>query len=324
MSAVAEYQVDQNVVNRFRLLDQRKRLAHAYLFIGPDGSGQFETALAVAKMLNCESVKEPRPCGQCAACLKMDSGNHPDLIICDAANDSSIKIHQVRDVVRMTQLCPYEAKWKIVVIHGADVFTPDAANALLKTLEEPSPRNVFLLTTSVPDRVLTTIRSRCHAVHFYGQACTRLSQRLATVEKIPHADADFLSRFSEGCYGKAVRLNEDAFIAWKNEVIDWFLHRRNEQEFLKAVLSDSLHAQKTLQVLLCCFKDLLMLKARVLEGKITNADRVQDLQLCAPRYSMEQLQEILAQIVSTQKMVEANLNIKIPFMLLKEKIWLSN
>jgi DNA polymerase-3 subunit delta' len=323
MGMVTEDLVDKRILDRFRSLSQRQRLAHAYLLVGPQGSGKLATAGAIAKMLNCEDPGN-KPCGQCPSCMKIDAQNHPDVLLCDRGEDETIKILKVREIIHKMQLRPYEAMMKIVIIHGVDLLTTEAANAFLKTLEEPAPDTLLLLTTAAVERVLDTVKSRCQLVHFPGLSCSFVSGQLVNRGVMDPAGAQLAAGFSEGCYGKARQLQDKGFINWKNEVMDQFLFGPAEEKFLKSVISDNQSARDALDALLFCFKDMLLLKAHGGQERMTNKDRLDDLKKCAERYSVDHLRDILNTIVNAKRMLDGNLNIKVPFMVLKEKIWLSN
>ena len=256
MSTAVELTVNEKIVERFRSLMGRERLAHAYLLIGPEGSGKVETAFAVAKLVNCEALAKSF-CGKCSSCLKIDGGNHPDVLMFDQGEDQSIKIHKIRELIQRVQLRPYEAKKKVVILKDMDLLTTEGANALLKTLEEPAASSLLLLTTANPERVMETVKSRCHAVHFFGLSRHELSGRLQKEAKMPAQEADVMSGFSEGCYGKACRLQEEDFIRRKNELINKFLFDSADEALLKFVLSDREMTKETLDILLFCFKDLV-------------------------------------------------------------------
>lgn len=319
----AEALVNEKILSRFERLIKNGRLAHAYLLVGPQGSGKFETALAVARAVNCESADQGF-CGTCSSCKKIDSGNHPDIVICDRGENQSIKIQKVRELVQRIQMRPYEAKRKVVILREMDTLTTEGANAFLKTLEEPTASSLLLLTTANPERILATVISRCHVVHFFAQSRQDLTQRLEREFKISKPQAEVIAGYSEGCYGKARFFQEDGFISRKNDVITQFLFTGIDEASLKSILSDQDQIKETLETLLFCFKDLMLLKAGGSDERITNSDRIQDFKTCAARYSLDQLRDVLAEIVNTKKMLDASLNVKIPFMLLKEKIWISS
>lgn len=140
------------------------RIAHAYLFSGPEGIGKRKVALAFIQQLFCASGNG---CGNCPSCRKVASGNHPDIhhLLPDG---QFIKIDQVRDLQKELSYRPYEAPRKACIVDGAEKLNPASANALLKTLEEPPGNAIMILLTTAVDNVLPTIRSRCQILAFAG------------------------------------------------------------------------------------------------------------------------------------------------------------
>ena len=149
-----------------------ERVHHALLFIGPRGIGKRTTAEALAHRLLCATPQGNDPCRQCGACTRFSTGNHADFIIIGGRKDSSggyeksIKIDEVRTLQTKLNLKPFEGGRRVVLIHHAERMNPATANALLKTLEEPSPDTYFVLTTQNHNALLPTIVSRCQSLKF--------------------------------------------------------------------------------------------------------------------------------------------------------------
>ncbi|MBI3315701.1 MAG: hypothetical protein HYZ87_01830 [Candidatus Omnitrophica bacterium] len=146
---------------------KKSRLPHALLFAGPARSGQREAALVLAKSLFCEKGILEGGCDVCVQCRQVSGAAHPDLFILEVQKDSKvIKIEAVRELIARAGLRPFQARAKLFVIDGAERLNEDAQNALLKTLEEPEGSTFFVLITSSPERLLSTIRSRVHPLRF--------------------------------------------------------------------------------------------------------------------------------------------------------------
>jgi DNA polymerase III subunit delta' len=143
---------------------EARRLPHALLFAGPEGIGKATCAIALAAALNCES-QPGEGCEACVSCQKIGAGLHPDLIHL-APEGASIKIERVRALEERLSFAPNEASTRVVLIDGAERLTDGAANALLKSVEEPRPGTVFVLTSSAPHRVAPTLVSRCQRIRF--------------------------------------------------------------------------------------------------------------------------------------------------------------
>ena len=142
------------------------RIAPAYLFCGPRGTGKTSSARILARSLNCISsdAPTPEPCGHCEVCVAITAGNALDVIEIDAASNTGVD--NIRELIERSRFAPVQARWKVYVIDECHMLSTAAFNALLKTLEEPPPRVVFVLATTDPQRVLPTILSRCQRFDF--------------------------------------------------------------------------------------------------------------------------------------------------------------
>ena len=160
---------------------ERGRLAHAYLFSGPDLTGLAALARTLAKALNCQAPRRRVPgaaavdcCDECASCRKIDADTHADTHWVRAESKSRIiTIDQMRGLMQEIHLKPNAAEYKVAVIEAADRLNPQAGNAFLKTLEEPPPKSILILLTTEPQRILETISSRCLRLNFAGEGSRR-------------------------------------------------------------------------------------------------------------------------------------------------------
>jgi len=157
----------ERVVDALRRSIAANRVAHAYLFEGPNGCGRRTTALALVQALFCAAPVAGDACGACPSCRKLAAGHHPDLHLLEPLPDKrDIVIDQVRELQQVLSLRPYEASRKACLIHPAERMTVGAANSLLKTLEEPPGHAVIILLASQSDLLLPTVRSRCQHLRF--------------------------------------------------------------------------------------------------------------------------------------------------------------
>ncbi len=141
------------------------RMTHAYLFTGPRGTGKTSTARLLAKAVNCENPDVSlRPCNVCPICLAITGGALLDLIEIDAASNRGID--EIRDLRDKVHFSPSQARFKVYVIDEVHMLTPEAFNALLKTLEEPPPHVIFVLATTEPHKIPDTVLSRCQRFDF--------------------------------------------------------------------------------------------------------------------------------------------------------------
>ena len=198
------------------------RLPHALLFRGPAGVGKRLFARGLAATLNCRLSTSGEAqtgggesdgvrltaCGHCSSCHKLKSGNHPDFLVIQPEKDA-IKIGQVREMSRAITYPPYESRYRVVLLEDVHAMQAAAANSLLKTLEEPPPGNILILTAEASRQVLPTILSRCQTLPFLplteDETLTIVKRLLPDIEE---DTARLLARFSDGSPGKALLLHE--------------------------------------------------------------------------------------------------------------------
>ncbi|MBI4289029.1 MAG: DNA polymerase III subunit delta' [Chloroflexi bacterium] len=192
---------------------KRGGLAHAYLLVGPPHVGKMTLACDIAKTLNCTG--DNPPCGQCPACVRVTSGKYADVASVGRVKDEKsgrlkrdIGIDQMRDVQKAAHLPPYEGKFKVFIIDGAELLSTDAANCFLKTLEEPPPHIVFLLLAGKESDVLPTVVSRCQRVEVRPLPPERIEAALVDRWAVGPAQARLLAHLSQGCLGWALQAKD--------------------------------------------------------------------------------------------------------------------
>ena len=169
----------EHVARTLRQAVSQDRVAHAYLFCGPRGTGKTTTARILSKVINCLQPQNGEPCDVCAPCLAINEGRFMDLIELDAASNRGIDdIRSIREKVNFT---PAEGKYKSYIIDEAHMLTPDASNAFLKTLEEPPAHVIFILCTTDPQKLLPTILSRCQRFDFKRLSLEEMVGRLRMI-----------------------------------------------------------------------------------------------------------------------------------------------
>src|SRR5258706_4593472 len=207
----------RDVVGQVRLIDLLSRsvaggtLPSSLLFAGPAGIGKHLTALSVAQALNCLQGSAFKvhgsgadACGVCPACTRIARGVHPDVLIVSPGDSGAIKIDQVRDIVDRAQYRPFEGRRRVVIIDEADALVAQAQNALLKTLEEPTPSSVFILVTARPDMLLPTVLSRCPQLRFRPLSAADIATAL-TARGRTETEARAVAATADGSLGQALQ-----------------------------------------------------------------------------------------------------------------------
>ncbi len=194
------------------------KIAHAYCFAGPRGVGKRKTAVELAKALNCEQ-KQDDACDRCRTCLRINHGNHPDVVHIKP-DGASIKIDQVRQLQRTFSFTPGKGVTRVIMIEQADLMTPQAANSLLKFLEEPVSAMVALLITENIHVMLSTILSRCQILRFSQLPPEVLAKKLEQ-QGIDKENARILAYLSQGEESDFQLLDQGEFAQLCKQVIEW-------------------------------------------------------------------------------------------------------
>jgi DNA polymerase-3 subunit delta' len=207
----------RDVVGHVRLVDLLSRsiaggtLPPSLLFAGPAGIGKHLASLSVAQFLNCLKPSSTDACGTCAACTRIARGVHPDVLFVTPGDNGSIKIDQVRDIVDRAQYRPFEGRRRVVIIDQADALVHPAQNALLKTLEEPTPSSVFIMVTAHPDMLLPTVLSRCPQLRFRPLSLEEMVQALIARGRTETA-ARAVAATADGSLGQALQASAEELV----------------------------------------------------------------------------------------------------------------
>lgn len=264
------------------------------------------------------------PCGQCSQCRRVAQGLHPDVRIIgvgtgdeEGANRRDIRIEQVRDIESFLNLTPYEGVCKVVVVDGAELMNTAAANALLKTLEEPPGDSLLLLLTASEDALLPTIRSRCSALYLKPAAKSELQEHLARDYDADPDLAERVARISRGCIGQAVNAlrdpealeQRDADLQRLQEVCAGGLDMRFDYaaELATRFVRDRDAAKELLYLWLRWWRDLLLIKEGA-EDYLHNSDHLAPLRLQATRLSTGQVVAFIKRLNRTLEALDANAN----------------
>src|SRR5215468_305263 len=192
---------------------KNNRVAHAYIFSGARGVGKTTAARILAKALNCVKGPTPEPCGVCDSCREIATGISLDVIEIDAASNRGID--QIRELREMVRYAPAASRTKVVILDEAHMLTGEASNALLKTLEEPPDRVVFVMATTEPENLEDTIRSRSQHFHFRALTFAEITRRLEEIAqkenlKVEPGAMAVIARMAEGSLRDALSLLEQA------------------------------------------------------------------------------------------------------------------
>ena len=206
---VGQAHVTETLQNAIR----NNRVAHAYIFSGARGVGKTTAARILAKALNCVNGPTPEPCGVCDSCKEIAAGSSLDVIEIDAASNRGID--QIRELREMVRYAPAAARSKVVILDEAHMLTGEASNALLKTLEEPPDRVIFVMATTEPENLADTIRSRSQHFHFRALTFAEITGRLQEIAqkenlKIEAGALAVIARMAEGSLRDALSLLEQA------------------------------------------------------------------------------------------------------------------
>ena len=299
-------------------------LAHAYLLVGPAHVGKMTLAFNLAQALNCEATDSP--CGRCLSCEKIASAKHSDVQVIGLSHGGAsveiklraeISIDQIRQIQHSANLPPFEGNYKIFIIDGAELLSVEAANCLLKTLEEPAARVVFILLT-INERLLPmTVVSRCQRLELLPMAITELEEALNKNWGVARQKANLLARLSHGCLGWAVSVALDnSLMEQRAERLDELLEiikADDEERFsFAARLATQFNqnrrlVQEWLDLWLDCWRDLLLIKVG-LSGYINNIDRLETFIDMAESYRLTQIKTFIDSIRVAGEQFRQNAN----------------
>ncbi|MFC2010369.1 ATP-binding protein [Chloroflexota bacterium] len=299
-------------------------LAHAYLFIGPAHVGKMALAINLAQALNCEAA-EP-PCGQCPPCERIASAKHADVqIIGLSLNDDSaesksraeISIDQIRNIQHSASLPPFEGRYRVYIIDGAELLSLEAANCLLKTLEEPTGKVVFVLLTTSERLLPKTVVSRCQTVELSPVPAGEIETFLIDSRGVEPEKAKLLAKLSHGCPSWAVSAAvDDSLLEQRAELLDRMVETINtncDERFTYTAQLATRYSQnrglvhERLDLWLDWWRDLLLVKAGS-ANNITNIDRADSLARMAAGFSLAQIRDVIENIRAAGEQLRQNAN----------------
>jgi len=291
----------------------QQRIGHSYVFSGLAAIGKKTLALEFAQALNCENVDEKNgACGQCASCRKMIHGNHPDMHILET-QAQFIRIDAIRNIQEQMTFKPLEGRRRLFVINDADKMNEQAANALLKTLEEPSADNIIILVTARPYWLPQTILSRCRHVRMNPLSAETVARFLIEQKQMDSAKASLLASLSAGSIGQALELDSQDMIAFRAE-LSRLLTAAGQGDPL-GLLSlasflgqDKKEIKQGLKILNTYFRDALVYKETAQASLIINADDLPVVSRLAERLNGGQILQNIALVEKSNETIEMNVN----------------
>ena len=293
---------------------ENNRVSHAYILNGERGSGKKMLANLFAMTLLCETG-DNEPCGKCHSCKQAESGNHPDIIRVTHEKPNSISVDDIRTQVNNTvDIKPYQGPYKVYIIPQADMMTPQAQNAILKTIEEPPSYAVFLLLTENAETLLPTINSRCVMLKLRNIKDTLIKKYLMENLEIPDYKADMCTAFAQGNMGRAIMLaNSDHFNEIREEAVQLLKHISEMElnEIVAAVKNISVYKLEItdyLDTIMIWYRDVLLYKATKEIDKVVFKDQLQSIKEQARKSSYEGIELILESLEKAKARLKANVN----------------
>lgn len=285
------------------------RIAQAFIFHGPKGVGKCLTALNFAKAVNCASPGEAGSCDSCPSCRKISSLSHPDVSVLRPEKEGgSVGIDEIRALIKDIGLKPYELRKKFYIIDG--FMKEEAANAVLKTLEEPPSDSVIIIIAESLEDLLPTIASRSQTVKFFPLKAEEVIEILVEVHGIEKEKAHVIAHLSSGRPGEAVRYKDGALLERREEVLaavaagallDLNLDKLPRHE-LKACLN----------VMLAWYRDMLVAKTAGSGGpEFFNVDRKDEIARQAAATGADKICGAITQILKTSSYLDRNANPKL-------------
>ncbi len=311
-------------------------IAHSYLLLGPPHIGKRTMALNLAQAVNCDDLQPP--CGQCSSCRRIIEDKHPDVTILtfdskrevESEADDTQKARQkvkigtasIEDLQHLANLPPYEGHYKVFIIENAENMSTAAANRLLKILEEPPPRVIWLLLSAQEARLLPTVTSRCQRLELKSVPRQTIQEMLTASYGIEDEKAALLARLSNGCPGWALSALADSELlqqrSQKMERLSSLLDAGLETRFALAEElavqfgRDRMAVMDTMAVWLSWWRDLMLIKGRCKKA-IINVDYERELEEQAGSLSLRKIEDFITALRSTRENIARNVNARLAF-----------
>lgn len=302
------------------------RVAHAYLFVGPSGVGRYDAAVAFAQLLNCEraDTQTVDACGECRSCRRIAGGQYPDVRTVDVARGllldpqdttrTVIGIGQVRALRHEVSFPPLEGRTKVYIFADADRMQAEAANSLLKVLEEPPPQVVIILIAESTVPMLPTVVSRCQLVRFSLVPAGDIAHALIARYGFDPGRARFIAALAGGQLGRAVTwaTSPDA-LEWREQALDLLEHLEKADPLARMDAAEAMAGTKErlpdlLDTMLFWYRDILVWQETRDEGLLINLDRKETLARLAAALPGAVLSERIAAVEEAKEALRRNVH----------------
>ena len=304
------------------------RLHHAYLFEGISGIGKYSTAIEFAKSLNCNHC-EMGFCNKCTDCNKINRKTHPD--ITELVPDGSIiKVGQIRnDIIPLLKFKPFEGNFRVIIIRQADKMNINAANALLKSLEEPNENTIFILLCKYKTNLPVTVVSRCQRIPFNplsDESVIKIVKENLNNKELSDNNLKILSKLSSGSPGRLLEFAEENIMDLRKIVSDYFFSLVDHKDDVEYAIDNAKKFAKfkeqsnyIFMFIISWLKDCIIIKRDSNNSAIINIDSIETISKLSRLFSTLQLIEILEYIIRTETAVVkyANFQLSIESILLK-------
>ncbi|SHG75874.1 DNA polymerase III subunit delta' [Ornithinibacillus halophilus] len=293
---------------------KKNRISHAYLLHGDRGTGKEAIANLIAKGLFCDNLIDVEPCNTCSACKRIESKNHPDVHWIEP-DGQSIKIEQIKNLQKEFTYSGVESNQKVYIIKGADTLTANAANRILKFLEEPSKKTTAIMLTENTQSILPTIRSRCQIIDLQPLSPPKFQEQLIQ-SGLTEENAKLMSALTNNLK-EAIEWNED----------EWFVQARKLMVQLIETIADNsndaylfIHnhwvshfkersqQEKGFDLLILAFKDIIYYHVGKEDAYVFFYNDRERLERLGMKYSQEQLIAILQQLLQAKQRIKQNIH----------------